>query len=252
MSYIDTLKPEQKTNLDLVIEGLTNSGISNPYTKAGILAIVSKESGFLTKEESGYYTTSNDRIRAIFGKRVSDLTDVQLNALKKDNYKFFEKVYGVGSGAPLGNKQEGDGFKFRGRGFNQLTGRGNYEFYAKQTGIAIDQKPELLNNPLIAAKVLGSYFRVTSASRGNQLSAYNAENINDFKNLNDAVTAIYHANAGWGKSKQQIEADQTGGLRKARQNAPDLLAYIGGEKKNYLKLVLAVLLLIALFLYVKR
>lgn len=248
MSYVNTLQPLQKDNLDLVNEGL-KMNINNPYARAAILAIVAKESGFNPKEESSYSTTSNERIRAIFGKRLSDLTDLQLNELKKDKYKFFEKVYGVGSGAPLGNKLAGDGAKFIGRGFNQLTGRGNYEFYAKQAGVPIDIKPELMNDPYIAAKVLSMYFRVQMASNASKIKEYNAENIEGFKSLDDAVNAMYHANAGWGKSKQQIESDQTGGLAKARKYAPDLYEYIGGEKKNSVMVLLAVILLFALMFY---
>ena len=253
MSYTDTLRPIQKDNLGLVINGIKESNIKNPFTIAAILSIVAKESGFIPSEEKGYGSTSNDRIRAIFGKRVGDLTDIQLDALKKDNEKFFEKVYGANSGAPLGNKLPGDGYKYRGRGFNQLTGRGNYEFYAKKTGINIDTKPELLNDPYIAARVLAMFFRIQSEAKGNRLKEYNAENIEGFNNLSDAVNAMYNANAGWGKSKQQIESDPTGGLAKARQYAPDLLNYIGGEKKSpKIMLVLAFLLIIAILFFISR
>jgi len=247
MSYIDTLKPSAKDNLDLVVNGLKESNIKNPLTIAAILAIVSKESGFVPKPETGYGSTSNEQIRKIFGKRLSNVSEADLTTLKKDYNRFFEKVYGVGSGAPLGNIKPGDGALFVGRGFNQLTGRGNYEFYAKKTGIPIDVKPDLLNDPYIAARVLAYFFRIQSEAKGNKLSEYGAQNIEGFNTLENAVMAMYHANAGWGKSKVQIEADPTGGLAKAKANAPDLLAYIGGEKKSpYLKIAIAFLIFLAL------
>lgn len=248
MTYVNTLKPIQKDNLDLVTEGL-KTNIKNPYAIAAILAIVGKESGFNTKEEIGYGGTSNEQIRKIFGKRVSDLNDLQLTELKKDNYKFFEKVYGLNSGAPLGNNIAGDGFKYIGRGFNQLTGKSNYKFYGDKIGVDLVNNPKLLNDPYVAAKVLSMYFRIQMASNASKIKEYGAENIEGFNSLDDAVNAMYHANAGWGKTKQQIEADPTGGLEKARSYAPDLYEYIGGEKKNSIMTLLAVILLFALLFY---
>jgi hypothetical protein len=46
--------------------------------------------------------------------------------------------------------------------------------------------------------------------------------INDFKTLNDATGAIYHANAGWGNSYSLLVADSTGGRKKAFAAAPSL------------------------------
>lgn len=251
-AYINTLNSEQKNNLDLVVSVLKEN-FDNPYTIASILSIVAKESGFIPKEEISYSGTSNERIRAIFGKRLSDLTESQLTTLKKNNVAFFEKVYGVGSGAPLGNNQAGDGYKYRGRGFNQITGRSNYKFYGNKIGVDLEKNPELLKDPTIAAKALAMYFRIQAASTANKLKEYNATDINSFDNIQDSTTALYHANAGWGKSKQQIEGDPTGGLAKARNYAPEFLEYIGGEKKNLSKKVIlisiAILILILLFWY---
>lgn len=253
--YIDSLKPLQRANLETVINVLKDN-FTDPLTIAAILSIVAKESGFILKEETTYSGTSNDRIRAIFGTRVSKLTDAELSALKKDDKAFFEKVYGLGSGAPLGNNLPGDGYKFRGRGFNQLTGRSNYKFYGDKIGVDLVNNPDLLKNPEIAAKQLAMYFRLQAASKANKLKEYNAANINDFKTLGDSTTAMYHANAGWGKSKQQIEGDPTGGLAKARNYAPEFLEYIGGEKKKlslgFKALFIILLLLLALWFFILR
>lgn len=253
--YIDSLGPLQKANLETVIKVLEEN-FTEPLTIAAILSIVAKESGFVLKEETTYRNTSNERIRAIFSSRVAKLTDAELTNLKKDDKAFFEKVYGAGSGAPLGNTQPGDGYKFRGRGFNQLTGRSNYKFYGDKIGVDLVNNPDLLKNPEIAAKQLAMYFRLQAAAAKNKLKEYGATNINDFKTLADSTTAMYHANAGWGKSKQQIEGDPTGGLSKARNYAPEFLEYIGGEKKNSLsviiKISLAFLLLIAIWFFLLR
>ncbi|QRY78117.1 peptidase C1 [Pseudomonas sp. PDNC002] len=57
----------------------------------------------------------------------------------------------------LGNVQPGDGARFRGRGFVQLTGRDNYEKYAKQIGVDIVAMPDLANAPEVAAALLALF-----------------------------------------------------------------------------------------------
>lgn len=44
----------------------------------------------------------------------------------------------------LGNTQIGDGYKFRGRGYIQVTGRTNYTLLSKDTGINFVNNPDLL------------------------------------------------------------------------------------------------------------
>ena len=59
----------------------------------------------------------------------------------------------------LGNTQPGDGYKFRGRGFNQLTGRAAYAKYSKVAGVDLVANPDALNTPEIAAKVNAAYLQ---------------------------------------------------------------------------------------------
>ena len=54
--------------------------------------------------------------------------------------------------ADLGNTQKGDGFKFRGRGLIQITGRKNYQTCEKQLGIDLELHPEFLEMPEYAAQ----------------------------------------------------------------------------------------------------
>lgn len=46
----------------------------------------------------------------------------------------------------LGNTQKGDGARFKGRGFIQLTGRKNYEDYSLDRGVNFVQNPTLLES----------------------------------------------------------------------------------------------------------
>ena len=128
------------------------------------LSVIGKETGGIPKTENiNYSTTDNNRIRALFGSRVAGLTDAQLDAAKKDQYQFAELIYGTKADKTaklgLGNTQPGDGYKFRGRGFNQLTGRAAYERYSKAAGVDLVANPDALNTPEIAAKVNAAYLQ---------------------------------------------------------------------------------------------
>jgi predicted chitinase len=57
----------------------------------------------------------------------------------------------------LGNTQPGDGARFRGRGFVQLTGRFNYTQYGGKLGVPLDLRPDLANAPEIAAVLLAGF-----------------------------------------------------------------------------------------------
>lgn len=58
----------------------------------------------------------------------------------------------------LGNTQPGDGVRYKGRGFIQLTGRANYETYGKALGVDLVNNPDLALDPKISAEVLAEYF----------------------------------------------------------------------------------------------
>lgn len=59
----------------------------------------------------------------------------------------------------LGNIVHGDGLKFKGRGFIQLTGRNNYTNYGKIFGIDLVNNPDLALGVDVSAKVLAQYFK---------------------------------------------------------------------------------------------
>ena len=57
-------------------------------------------------------------------------------------------------GKALGNTQSGDGYKYRGRGYVQLTGRRNYNWAALATGRDLVADPDKVKEPEIAALIM--------------------------------------------------------------------------------------------------
>ena len=59
--------------------------------------------------------------------------------------------------ADLGNSQRGDGERYRGRGFVQLTGKDNYRRYGQRIGMPLEASPERANAPETAAVLLALF-----------------------------------------------------------------------------------------------
>jgi len=59
----------------------------------------------------------------------------------------------------LGNTKPGDGAKYKGRGYIQLTGKYNYKKAGDALGLPLVEKPELLEKPEVAAKVAVWYWK---------------------------------------------------------------------------------------------
>jgi hypothetical protein len=59
----------------------------------------------------------------------------------------------------LGNTQPGDGARYHGRGYIQLTGRANYRAYGQKLGVPLEQNPDLALQPDVAARVLARYMK---------------------------------------------------------------------------------------------
>ena len=225
MSYYATLSSTQKKNIAAIVKAANEAGITNKFAIAGMLAIVSKESAFLPKDEVSYANTNNSRIRKVFGSRVSHLSDAELNKLKADKTAFFNLVYAK----TAGNMGGTDGSTYRGRGFNQLTGRSNYKTYADIIGEDIVKNPKKVNDVETAAKVLIAYNKrgIDHLKRKGKLAAYNTDDINGFKTSKDATMAFYHATAGSGKSVSYVKGlaanDHLGGMTRALNRVNDLM-----------------------------
>jgi len=148
----------------------TQYGMS-PAIAAAVASVTEKESGGSgTQVEMDYSNTSNERIRTVnsrFKSKFKDMSDEDLTALKADPEKFFNYVYGDLDT----NSEEGDGYKYRGRGLVQVTGRDNYARVSK--AIYGDEKV-LLENPdlLLDDSVAGAAAAYFTAESGKGVEGY--------------------------------------------------------------------------------
>ncbi|MBT9552747.1 MAG: hypothetical protein IV088_18000 [Hydrogenophaga sp.] len=70
------------------------------------------------------------------------------------------KIYGGEWGeTALGNTEPDDGYEYRGRGYIQLTGRGNYTDYGKATKLDLVNQPALAANAVNAEKLAVQYWK---------------------------------------------------------------------------------------------
>ena len=189
----------KKELVDLVIKYLKKYKITNPQIQKAILSTIGKESGFEHFEETSYKGTSASRIRGIFSKSLAGMSNSEIDKLKQDDTKFFDKVYA----GKNGNTSPGDGSKYIGRGFNQLTGKSNYKFYndlLRKYGVNVDivSNPSLLNtNKEVAAEVNALYF-LNGLNDSIIKRKYGNSDQNDFKDFNIALKAAVNVNAGVG------------------------------------------------------
>lgn len=59
----------------------------------------------------------------------------------------------------LGNTGKPDGYKYRGGGAIQLTGRYNYREIGKQMGLPLEDNPELISHPIVSARALALFIK---------------------------------------------------------------------------------------------
>jgi predicted chitinase len=69
------------------------------------------------------------------------------------DFRKYDPKYAPRKAKQLGNKKVGDGARYKGRGYIQLTGRYNYKRAGQALGLPLEAKPELVEKPEVAAKV---------------------------------------------------------------------------------------------------
>jgi putative chitinase len=102
----------------------------------------------------------------------------------------FARMHEYASGAEyegrkdLGNVNRGDGVRYKGRGFIQITGRDNYRRAGQALGLPLEERPDLASRPDVAAKIAVWYW----ASRVRP----NVSNFNDTRAVTRYINPHMH------------------------------------------------------------
>lgn len=75
------------------------------------------------------------------------------------DFKKYDPKHAPRKAKILGNTKAGDGSRYAGRGFIQLTGRDNYKKAGDALGLPLEKHPEMVENPITAAKVAVWYWK---------------------------------------------------------------------------------------------
>ena len=113
-------------------------------------------------------------------KRAWGFTPEEAAAYEKQPRKIANRIYGN----RMGNRDEasGDGFRFRGSGFLQLTGHSNFFHAGKALGVDFVMEPELVRTPKYAAQTAGWFWQT--------------HNLNQYADNRDFLTMTKRINGG--------------------------------------------------------
>jgi Predicted chitinase len=124
---------------------LDSSEINTPLRLAAFMAIISYESAnFRIMVENLNYTAEG--LMRVFPSKFPDMNTAKL--YEKDPEKIANRVYANRLGN--GDEASGDGWKYRGRGFFQTTGKANYASLSKSSGYDLIGNPEQLRTMEVA------------------------------------------------------------------------------------------------------
>jgi predicted chitinase len=209
---------DKHANIVVIEEELTNAGVTNIYARVAILAVMKKESQLIPKAERMFY--SPGRLAEVWG-RFSKTGSPVGKGEGKDNYNALAVEYS-GDDQKLanfvycckyghGDESSGDGYRYRGRGLNQITWKGTYEKYGKMFNLDLVNNPDLLLDIRVAAKIGIRFLQRRWKSRSNPGAEYRVDNP-QFPDQKHANYYTARANAGWGKKPTSgMEGNKDGG-----------------------------------------
>jgi len=155
----------------------TKYQINSPVRQAAFIGQCGHESNnFKTLEENLNYSASG--LMRVWPSRFPDAAIA--NKYANNPEAIANKVYG--GRANLGNTQDGDGWKFHGRGLIQLTGRANYTVCGDALGQPFTEHPELLLEPEWACMSAGWF--------------WNKKGLNSLADVEDWKTITQRINGG--------------------------------------------------------
>lgn len=129
---------EAKEWYAIAVDMFKKYDITTPLRIAGFMAQCAHESAdFTALEENLNYReeTLNKIFPRYFGAGKRNAAEYAKNPEKIANYVYMDEF----RSSKMGNTQPGDGWRFRGRGIKQLTGRDNYTAFAKTVNMTAEE-----------------------------------------------------------------------------------------------------------------
>ena len=112
----------------------------------------------------------------------------------KKYFRRYEMKHNPATAKILGNVKPGDGERFKGRSFVQLTGRDNYMRAGRALGLPLVEKPQLLENPSIGFKASLWYWETRVKNK-----------IDNFEDVETVTKLINGGTNGLEDRKQKFE-----------------------------------------------
>ena len=147
--------------LDAFGYGLSIDGVAGPRTFGAIFAYMG------ARDTAAAFGSAAARYFPCFGIQ-SPLRVAHFMAQateETDGFRYLSEIWGPTSAQRayednplLGNTQPGDGFKYRGRGIFQLTGRANYDRYSALLDLDLIDNPTLAAQPDVALHIACLYW----------------------------------------------------------------------------------------------
>ena len=137
-----------------LLSEMRRAGIVSAKEQAMLLAQVDHESGgFTILEERFNYRADRLMLISVTARKAGPMAVAVAIA------KGPEAVANLMYSNRMGNDQPGDGWKYRGRGPIQLTGKGNYTAAGKALGLDLVTYPDSVFDPETGAKVAVWYWK---------------------------------------------------------------------------------------------
>jgi putative chitinase len=163
MNTLDAISRIARNAKENYLEAIRQGGdlfaehnITTPLRMSHFLAQALHETGgFTILRENMKYSAA--RLIQIFGvnHHSAAVTAFEAEGIANQPEAIAERVYGLGNprkSRELGNTQPGDGFRFRGNGVLQTTGRYNHRRMGEACGLDFENKPEFITDPEHALK----------------------------------------------------------------------------------------------------
>ena len=151
---------DPETHAKALEDARINSTVNTPRRLCHFMGQIFVETGGFANMIENLNYKNPQRLDAIFSK-VIGLADAKA-LIQKGPEAIANRVYSNRLGN--GNEASGDGFRYRGSGYKQLTGRSNYRQIGQFVGIDIEKNPELARQPAAAARIAFKFWDVNNCS----------------------------------------------------------------------------------------